>query len=51
VCSIVDPRDESSMRVAETIHDSMRTFINHEGNEWNLYWTDNDLCLRASRCE
>ena len=40
VCSIVDPRNESSIRVAESIHDSMRTFVNSEGNEWNLYWTD-----------
>lgn len=40
VCSIVDPQNHSSIRVAEAIHDSMRTFVNNEGNERNLYWTD-----------
>jgi len=41
VCCIVDPGNASSMRVAEAVHDSMRTFLNHEGNEFNLSWTDN----------
>lgn len=40
VCSQVDPRNTSSIRVAESIHDSFRTFVNSEGDEWNLYWTD-----------
>jgi RimJ/RimL family protein N-acetyltransferase len=40
VCSIVDPENESSIRVADAIHDCMRTFVNNDGNEWNLYWTD-----------
>ncbi len=40
VCSIVDPRNQSSIRVAKTIHESCRSFIKAEGKEWNLYWTD-----------
>ena len=40
VCSIVDPENESWIRVADAIHDCMRTFVNSDGNEWNLYWTD-----------
>lgn len=47
VCSIVDPRNASSCRVAESIHDSLRTFANSQGNEWNLYWTDNGLVSEA----
>jgi len=40
VCSIVDPRNRSSIRVAEMIHDSMRTFVNNKGNQRALHWTD-----------
>lgn len=40
VCCIVDPCNESSIRVATAIHQSHRTFVNSEGSEWDLYWTD-----------
>jgi len=40
VCSIVDPLNESSRRVAGALHTSHRRFINNRGNERDLFWTD-----------
>ncbi len=40
VCSIVDPQNQSSLRVADAIHDSMRTFVNNKGDQRVLHWTD-----------
>ena len=39
VCSIVDPQNGASIRVAAGIHSSDRTFINDNGKEMYLYWT------------
>jgi [ribosomal protein S5]-alanine N-acetyltransferase len=39
ICSIVDPRNTASIRVAESVHDSQRSFVNDAGNRRNLYWT------------
>jgi RimJ/RimL family protein N-acetyltransferase len=41
LCSIVDPRNEASIRVAVAVHDSLRSFVNNDGRVLNLYWTDN----------
>lgn len=40
VCCILDPDNESSIRVAAAIHDSHRTFANAAGRQLDLYWTD-----------
>ena len=40
VCSIVDPRNRASIQVAKSIHESFRTFVDDDGAERHLYWTD-----------
>ena len=40
VCSIVDPENEASIRVAARVHQSQHTFVNAKGKTRNLYWTE-----------
>ena len=42
VCSIVDPRNEASIRVASGVHSSNRTVTKDNGEAMNLYWTDGE---------
>jgi len=48
VRSIVDPRNQSSIRVATAVHASRRTFVNDKGNERVLFWTDSSSATDGS---
>lgn len=39
VCSIVDPENAASIRVASRLHTSHRIFTNEEGRTMELYWS------------
>lgn len=39
VCSIVDPENTASRRVASRLHTSHRRFINDKGQTMELYWS------------
>ena len=40
VCSIVDPDNTPSLRVASRLHSHSREFTNHKGNPMVLFWTE-----------